>query len=147
MIKDLRIDPDDNTLATGVVLELVKEVIDRAERCRSDSMRVSSVEFWAFVKALNAKVEIDARGEFVTMSLARRSVRLEPTTSPEPETHAFRVTPTNDEGIHTGRRRYKVECISCNKLLHEATTGALERIEQHLREVERNATPMPPTGG
>lgn len=60
----------------------------------------------------------------------------------------FRVTPTLEVGFHTGRRRYKVECVTCEVMLHEATTGPSERIEQHMRELERarNASTDPTPG-
>lgn len=49
----------------------------------------------------------------------------------------FRVTPTNETGFHSGRRRFLVECERCDVVVHESTTGVAECIEQHLRETER----------
>lgn len=46
----------------------------------------------------------------------------------------FQVSPTNETGFHSGRTRYRVECMTCSKLLHEATTGPMCRIEEHLKE-------------
>jgi hypothetical protein len=33
------------------------------------------------------------------------------------------ITPTDDVGFHTGRRRWRVACARCSEVLHEATTG------------------------
>lgn len=44
------------------------------------------------------------------------------------------VTPTKDKGIHTGRTRFKVECLTCPVLIHEATTGPSVRVRDHHRE-------------
>ena len=46
----------------------------------------------------------------------------------------FRVNATGETGINTGRMSYRVECVTCSELLHEATTGTMYRIEQHLKE-------------
>lgn len=46
----------------------------------------------------------------------------------------FMVCPTDAVGIHTYRTRYHVGCVSCNLVLHEATTGPTCRIEDHMRE-------------
>ncbi len=35
---------------------------------------------------------------------------------------------------HTGRDRFKCVCVTCDKVLHEATTGPTLRFEQHLEE-------------
>lgn len=48
--------------------------------------------------------------------------------------HEFKVTPTNAIGIHSGRRRHRVECVTCQAVVHEATTGPSQMIERHLRE-------------
>ncbi len=53
--------------------------------------------------------------------------------------HLFAIIATNEDGFNSGRRRYAVACTTCERLMHEATTGPLERIEQHLREVQRDA--------
>lgn len=55
--------------------------------------------------------------------------------------HNFRVTATSLEGFHTGRRRYKVECLSCGdpghpELVHEATTGPESFMESHVNACE-----------
>jgi hypothetical protein len=44
------------------------------------------------------------------------------------------VTPTDKSAIHSGRRRYRVECLTCARLLHEATTGPGPTLEHHLEE-------------
>lgn len=48
--------------------------------------------------------------------------------------HAVKVTPTNKHGVHSGRTRYHVKCLTCMKLIHEATTGPRSLLEQHVRE-------------
>lgn len=48
--------------------------------------------------------------------------------------HRFRVTPTSETGIHTGRTRYHVKCLTCEELIHEATTGPRPMCEQHVKE-------------
>jgi len=48
--------------------------------------------------------------------------------------HHLRVTGTDTFGVDTGRRRYRVECLSCGELVHEATTGPRWNVEVHLRE-------------
>lgn len=52
-------------------------------------------------------------------------------------THGIVLIATREEGIHTSRRRYCVACTTCRVLMHEATTGPLERVEQHVSEVVR----------
>jgi hypothetical protein len=46
----------------------------------------------------------------------------------------LKVSLTKDYGCDTGRPRYRVECLTCSKVLHENTTSASIRCEQHLRE-------------
>lgn len=36
----------------------------------------------------------------------------------------LRVVPTHLSGVHTGRRRYEVDCLTCGVVVHPATTGA-----------------------
>jgi len=47
--------------------------------------------------------------------------------------HRFRISATRESGLHTGRRRCRVECQTCEEVVHEATTGPGERIMEHLR--------------
>jgi hypothetical protein len=49
----------------------------------------------------------------------------------------FSMEWTGQEGLHTGRRRYAVKCLTCNEVLHEGTTGPADRINQHLRDVAK----------
>lgn len=49
--------------------------------------------------------------------------------------HVFRVTATYELGCDTGRRRYRVECLSCSVVVHEATTGPIQNVDFHLRNV------------
>lgn len=53
--------------------------------------------------------------------------------------HHFRVTATGKLGVDTGRRRYRVECLSCGEIVHEATTGAHANIRYHLRDAADRA--------
>lgn len=52
--------------------------------------------------------------------------------------HNFKVESTGQQGIHTGRQRYKVMCTTCSQVIHEATTSASARIQQHLMDTEFN---------
>lgn len=47
--------------------------------------------------------------------------------------HTFRVTATGQTGCDTGRRRYRVECLTCQVEVHESTTGPMQQIGYHLR--------------
>lgn len=49
--------------------------------------------------------------------------------------HEFRVTATHLVGWNTGRRRYRVECVTCGIEVHEATTGPESLVNSHLRNV------------
>lgn len=53
----------------------------------------------------------------------------------------FRVIPTKEAGVHTGRRRFYVACVTCavernlaEAVLHSGTTGPTHRIQRHLIE-------------
>jgi hypothetical protein len=50
------------------------------------------------------------------------------------EDHHMRVTATNELGCDTGRRRYRVECLSCGEVVHAATTGPQWNMKHHLRD-------------
>lgn len=54
----------------------------------------------------------------------------------EAQGHRFLVQacPLHMMAPDTMRTRYRVECLSCGVLLHEATTGASIRVEQHLEK-------------
>lgn len=47
--------------------------------------------------------------------------------------HIFVSAPTGDIGFDSGRPRFKVECLTCNTVLHENTTGPSARIDSHMR--------------
>lgn len=47
--------------------------------------------------------------------------------------HSFAFACLNDQGLHSGRFRFMVACVTCEALLHEATTGPESRIGDHLR--------------
>lgn len=49
----------------------------------------------------------------------------------------FLFMATNQDGFHSGRRRYLVVCCTHEKLLHEATTGPVSRVNQHINEILR----------
>lgn len=46
----------------------------------------------------------------------------------------FRVEPTGKVGVDTGRDRTLVRCLSCNFIVHPATTGPASRVHQHWEE-------------
>lgn len=48
--------------------------------------------------------------------------------------HTFRITATDRLGCDTGRRRYAVVCVTCNEVVHEATTGPCQMVGRHVRE-------------
>jgi hypothetical protein len=52
--------------------------------------------------------------------------------------HRFVAIKTKLDGLHTGRPRFFVGCDSCQELLHEATTGPVERMDQHLSHRSTN---------
>ena len=54
----------------------------------------------------------------------------------------FLLTATKEVGIHSSRRRFKVECWPCNVLVHGATTGPRQNIERHLREAHGDHSPV-----
>ena len=47
---------------------------------------------------------------------------------------SLKVETTDALAPSTFRDRYKVTCVTCNEILHEATTSATIRCEDHLRE-------------
>ncbi len=46
--------------------------------------------------------------------------------------HVFAVSPTPWLGVDSMRTRYRVECMTCACVIHEATTGPCSRIADHL---------------
>lgn len=48
--------------------------------------------------------------------------------------HHLRVTTTHVLGVDTGRRRYRVECLTCDEVVHEETTGAHSNMKYHVRD-------------
>ena len=44
----------------------------------------------------------------------------------------MRVEGTGELGLSTGRDRYRVTCLTCDVVVHEATTSATIRCRQHL---------------
>lgn len=50
--------------------------------------------------------------------------------------HLFAIQGTDQVGRDTGRRRYRVECRSCGRLIHAASTSAKAQVEYHLRHPE-----------
>ena len=53
--------------------------------------------------------------------------------------HHQRVTATDQLGRHSGRRRYRVECLTCGAVVHEATTGAHANMRTHARFAAEDA--------
>jgi hypothetical protein len=49
-------------------------------------------------------------------------------------TITFVVAPTDERGRDTGRTRYKVDCVECDRVLHSATTGPSSHVEGHMKE-------------
>lgn len=58
--------------------------------------------------------------------------------------HDIRITPTTLFGVDSGRRRYRVECHTCQVVVHEATTGPDIRVKEHLEGVKGYERPMEP---
>ena len=50
--------------------------------------------------------------------------------------HVFCILATEQVGCDSGRRRYRVECHTCELVVHEATTGPHHMARGHLRDVE-----------
>lgn len=50
------------------------------------------------------------------------------------EGHIFVLIKTTETALTSGRHRFLVGCTSCNRLIHEATTGPTERVREHLSE-------------
>lgn len=53
----------------------------------------------------------------------------------------YRIEGTPEYGIHSGRRRYLVQCLECGKVLHRATTGPECLTEGHDAETCSPAEP------
>ena len=51
------------------------------------------------------------------------------------EDHTFRIEATKYVGCDSGRRRYRVECLTCEIQVHGATTGPLQQARYHLRDI------------
>lgn len=47
--------------------------------------------------------------------------------------HEMLVMVTDQVGIHSSRPRFLVVCVTCESLVHEATTGPVENITHHVR--------------
>lgn len=58
--------------------------------------------------------------------------------------HDIRVIATDLFGVDSGRRRYRVECHTCQVVVHEATTGPVIRVKEHLEGVKGYERPMKP---
>lgn len=55
----------------------------------------------------------------------------DPSTMPPHIAKRYEVTETGDFGANSGRKRFRVYCRQCKKVLHENTTGPQERIKDH----------------
>lgn len=47
-----------------------------------------------------------------------------------------------ETGFNTGRQRYRVRCVTCDVVIHPATTGPVIRVNQHLRDVAEGETDL-----
>lgn len=50
--------------------------------------------------------------------------------------HVFRLVATERVGCHSGRRRYRVECLTCGVVVHPGSTGPGHMARRHLRDLE-----------
>jgi len=48
------------------------------------------------------------------------------------EGHQFYVAATEEDGIHSGRRRFSVKCLTCSELVHPGSTSARAQVQFHL---------------
>lgn len=48
---------------------------------------------------------------------------------------ALKVKITEAIAVNTWRHRYEVTCVTCDEILHEATTGASVYLRRHLKKV------------
>lgn len=55
-------------------------------------------------------------------------------------THNIRITPV--ETSLSGKMRYRVECVACAVVVHEATTGPLVRLREHWEGMKGYERPM-----
>ena len=46
--------------------------------------------------------------------------------------HEMVIEPTDQVGMNTGRRRWRVECRSCRALVHDATTSPSGAVRSHI---------------
>lgn len=46
----------------------------------------------------------------------------------------FAARTTDETGVHSGRRRYRVTCRACGALVHDSTTGPRSWAASHVRE-------------
>ena len=54
--------------------------------------------------------------------------------------HEMRITPVRT--APSGRMRYRVECLRCQVVVHEATTGPLTRLKEHWEGIPGYERPM-----
>lgn len=47
--------------------------------------------------------------------------------------HEFTITALDETGIHSGRTRYRVSCLTCRILVHSGSTSANAQIRFHIR--------------
>lgn len=93
-------------------------------------------------------LRVDASRDYlvalVGRPFSRDDVDICPITTPGIDTarrgyHHLRVTATSHLGCDTGRRRYRVECLTCGTIVHEATTGAYPNMQSHVVHVAEDA--------
>lgn len=56
--------------------------------------------------------------------------------------HLMTITPLAESSIHTGRPRYRVDCLACRVVVHEATNAPDIRVREHLEGKEGYSRPM-----
>lgn len=94
---------------------------------------MSSGQYELIVQTWNATRE--GRNDLVrSIELAfEAELKMDDGTKPAVNSHCFKVTPTDETGLHSGRRRYRVECATCNTTIHPGTTGVQQAIDLHER--------------
>lgn len=49
--------------------------------------------------------------------------------------HRFRIEKASRRALHSRRPLFRVECLTCNVVVHEETTGPQHQIGYHLRGI------------
>lgn len=122
-------------------IRTLKRRLDYLEQKPEPRHGLVTAEIFALKGALEC-MEYVRRVRDATSSVPTRPPRPVPV-RPMAAPCVFVVTETAERGIHTGRMRYRVQCESCNMLVHPATTGPDALQDVHRREVaEGRAMPF-----